>query len=795
MSSPNPMGMSGRNPAERNNIFSFLNEIWQQWNVQAIVLASLAFQVVLIFAAPTRTRAKGNLRILTLWSVYLLADYIATYAIGLINNGSQIRTTGNEAAAASCGAFKRLDLAPLWAPFLLLHLGGPDTITAFAIEDNELWHRHLLSLIVQLLSVLLVFYRYRIHKNRFLIPTGLTFIAGVIKYAERTRSLNRASLPNLKKSMREDPDAGPDYAQLMEEMASKQAANLPVKIDINREKGAKADTGEDGGIIQLEEVEVIRHGYKFFKTFKGLIVDHMFSFLERDESRTFYTSLKFKDAFRVMEMELNFIYDAMFTKMSAVRSVSGYIFRFICTALLISATVTFSLSLKKHHDHPIHMGDKIVTYFLLGGGVALDLIAIMELIFSKWTIASLLVGSEKSLTTSTSAPNWRKKLAKAIQKMKGIIPTKRWSEEMHQYSFINHCLHKWPNWVSYLIDQVGLIEAVCSCLYGKTRDVEEKLKELIFNEIKRKGKQATKTSVAKEISSSKGEWTLLDYNCGPEIHFSVSQDVEYDECVLMWHIATEIFYFSSSRAKSSSDEVHDADICRYISEYLLYLLVMERKMTSAVAGIVEIRFRDTCEEATNFFKRQQKQKTCHSLLETFKKLKKACGLYLYSMMLSTWDDIKYAFTFKCFTEKGRKRKPTLWEEHQNTEEDEKRKGACEWLKSVNPQVKPSEVKGDRSKSLLFDACILAGHLERLCDKNTPYTENEVWGMMSKVWVELLSYGACNCRGDAHAQYLGKGGELLTFVWLLMAHFGLGEQFRIEAGHARAKLIVGKEDIN
>ncbi|XP_031106886.1 uncharacterized protein LOC116011460 isoform X2 [Ipomoea triloba] len=839
MSSQSSMGMRGAdgNPANRN-IFSFLNDIWQQWNIQTIVLASLAFQIVLIFAAPTRTRAKGSFRVVTLWSVYLLADYIATYAIGLINNGSQIQGTNDEATEA-CGSFKHMELAPLWAPFLLLHLGGPDTITAFAIEDNELWLRHLLSLFVQLFSVLLVFYRYRIHKSRFLIPTGLTFIAGVIKYAERTRSLNLASLANLKKSMREEPDAGPDYAQLMEEMSSKQAANLPVTIDINREKGAKADDMDDVVDMTqkyqaLEELEVIKHGYKFFRVFKGLIVDHMFSFLERDESRRFYRSLEFKDAFRVMEMELNFIYDAMFTKLSAVRSIFGYIFRFICTALLVSATVTFSLSLK-NSPHHIHPGDIIVTYFLLGGGVALDLIAIMELIFSKWTIAALLVDSEKSVTASTSARNWRKTVAKGIKRVKGIIPTKRWSEEMHQYSFINHCLHKWPDWVTYLIDQVGLTEMVCSCLYGKTRDVDERLKMIIFEEIKKKGKQATKTSVAKEISSSKGEWTLLDYNCGPEIHFSVSQDVDYDECVLLWHIATEIFYFSNSKAKtrdieaaaksvennpqqpqkkqeenagdSSSkqdNDVHDAEICRYISEYLLYLLVIERKMTAAVAGIVEIRFRDTCKEATNFFSRQPKQKKaeggscfsscCHFLHETFKNVKKSCRLYLYSMVLSTWEDIKYVFTLKCFTEKVRKRKPTKWEEEQNRLEDKKRKEACENLKSVNPQVRPSEVKGDRSKSLLFDACILAAHLERLC-KSNDFTENRVWEMMSRVWVELLSYGACHCRGDAHAQYLGKGGELLTFAWLLMAHFGLGEQFRIEAGHARAKLIVGKEDIN
>nr|GMC76605.1 uncharacterized protein LOC109187834 [Ipomoea batatas] len=769
------------------DIFEFLNYIWQQWSIQAIVLGSLAFQVVLIFSAPSRIRTKNNSCILTLWSVYLLADYIATFGIALINNDSKI-----DESSSSCGAFKDDNaIAALWAPFLLLHLGGPDTITAFAIEDNELWTRHLVTMIAQVLAVLLVFYRYGIlENNRFLIPTALIFIAGVIKCGERIRSLSLASQDSLKKSMREPPDAGPDYHQLMEEMASKQAANLPVTIDINRdEKGAKADDVDDGvdmklqqyqALERLEELEVIKHGYKFFRVFKGLIVDHMFSFLERDESRRFYRSLEFKDAFRVMEMELNFMYDAMFTKMSAAQCILGYIFRFISTALLIAATLIFS---RQSHHH-IHLSDIMVTYFLLGGGVALDLIAILELIFSKWTIAALLVGSEKSVTASASAPNWRKTVAKVIKTVKGIIPTKRWSEEMHQYSFINHTLHKqkWPNWVSYIIDKFGLTEAVCSCLYGKTQQVEEKMKYLIFYEIKKKGMQAINTRFGREIASSKGEWTLLDYsNCDPYIHFSVSQDVDYDECVLMWHIATEIFYFSSSRANNNSSS--DADICRHISEYLLYLLVMERKMIT-----VDNKFRDTFEEANKFFNREKQKKTARgsyfSWKTFFKNVKDSCGLYLYSMVLSTWEDIKYVFSLECFTTRGRKRKPTMWEEHQNRLEDKKRKETCEWLEVVRrPQVMPSEVKGDRT------------HLEKLCrpeDMCPAYTENEVWEMMSKVWVELLSYGACHCRGEAHAQSLTKGGELRTFVWLLMAHFGLGDQFRNDLGPSRVKLIVGKE---
>ncbi|GMY32381.1 hypothetical protein FCV25MIE_27623 [Fagus crenata] len=67
---------------------------------------------------------------------------------------------------------------------MLLHLGGQDTITAYAVQDNDLWLRHLLRLLAQS-GVVIYVLRTSWKGNWLSILSILMFLAGVIKYAER----------------------------------------------------------------------------------------------------------------------------------------------------------------------------------------------------------------------------------------------------------------------------------------------------------------------------------------------------------------------------------------------------------------------------------------------------------------------------------------------------------------------------------------------------------------------------------------------------------------------------------
>ncbi|KAE8706236.1 hypothetical protein F3Y22_tig00110403pilonHSYRG00245 [Hibiscus syriacus] len=88
----------------------------------------------------------------------------------------------------------------LWPPFLILHLGGPDTISAYSLEENELWPRKFLEIIFQFGVALYV-------TSKSLPDNHLRWIVGAVfltwtKFVENGFALMRT---------RYLTDSGPDY--------------------------------------------------------------------------------------------------------------------------------------------------------------------------------------------------------------------------------------------------------------------------------------------------------------------------------------------------------------------------------------------------------------------------------------------------------------------------------------------------------------------------------------------------------------------------------------------------------
>ncbi|OAY80212.1 hypothetical protein ACMD2_09662 [Ananas comosus] len=457
------------------------------WEIRAAVQASLALQVLLIFFAPQRRTPSSGLIRFIVWSSYLLADWVADLDLGLLLNSlgnitpsstatvtiSHVSPKPNVSGGSGDGGSNSPVIFAFWAPFLLLHLGGPDTITAFSIEDNELWRRHLIGLLFELFAAATVFL-CSLRGNPFVLASVFMFVVGVVKYTERTYSLYRGSADGLCKSMPPDPDMGPNYAKMMEEYDAKKKAGLPAEIDVQ-----EAPVSAEPKIAQKLKIDdpVESNAFRLCQTFQCLFADLVLNFNECEASRAFFFRLDAAEAFQVIKVELGFIYDIIYTKAAVVHSWLGYALRLIGSACIAAAFLAFFFADKGGFTRL----DVAITYALLAGAAVLDFAALVMLLCSDWARVSF---ADKQLFRECCAriKNWR---------------FGRRLVEVSRMSLIRYCLDE-PNkdgagvrkWaaslrVRRLAGKVGVKEVIDKTLFVTSSEVTPEMKEFIFDKLKK----------------------------------------------------------------------------------------------------------------------------------------------------------------------------------------------------------------------------------------------------------------------------------------------------------------------
>lgn len=113
-----------------------VQKLWNEWELGVLVLLK---PFPTNCAHHLRQQRKAHIFVpwirMPVWSAYLTADWVATVSIGILAN--------NQGDSNGKILDPNQSMTAFWARFLLLHLGGPDTTTAYSLEDNELWLRPL----------------------------------------------------------------------------------------------------------------------------------------------------------------------------------------------------------------------------------------------------------------------------------------------------------------------------------------------------------------------------------------------------------------------------------------------------------------------------------------------------------------------------------------------------------------------------------------------------------------------------------------------------------------------------
>lgn len=407
------------------------------------------------------------------------------------------------------------------------------------------------------MATLYIFLQSLDSKNKLWLPTLVLFLTGIIKYAERTRTLYLGNLYALG-----NPSRG--YG----------LPNLTPKVS------PRYQTGER---LLGNTIAVVQCAYYFFDAFKGFMVDesHLPTY-ERNRSKDFFICITPEEAYEVIAVELNFIYESLFTKVVAVRSKKGYFFRAISFSSL-SVSLFFFYKLDKHGLHRFDVG---ITYTLLFGAIALESIAVFMLIFSEWTIiapedswqkyciASLL---QKYLNVKRSRCYSSKK-TNSCSDWSRQIRFGRWCESISSFNIIDYVLREHPKFsrirvpnycgISYMkpIEFFGLQNLRAMIKYVSSKPLSQDLWNLIFQEF------IHKKAAAKILHLARGDWILQNNgnrhgDCSDLLQYVVN--FKYDESLLMWHIATELCY---NLDKSNAIDTGRRDCSKFLSDYMFYLV-------------------------------------------------------------------------------------------------------------------------------------------------------------------------------------------------------------------------------
>ncbi|XP_057976127.1 uncharacterized protein LOC131163550 [Malania oleifera] len=268
---------------------------WNYWELRLLVLLSLFLQIILIIFGNWRKYSARNWIKVVLWLAYLSADWVATVSLGILcnNQGDSDSLSPDNVMMA------------FWAPFLLVHLGGPDTITAYSLEDNELWLRHLLGLVVQVGVAFYIFLRSWTTRSYHLMLLAIPmFIAGIVKYGERTWVLRSASYDHFEESLL------PRHSQSHLKIKRHKLPPPRPKSPKHTEVEVVTDSSMEDEVIRNSsnsETKIYQDAFFFFKNFKRLYADLIFSEYEIQESRDFFINQSLEEAFKVIKLELGFM--------------------------------------------------------------------------------------------------------------------------------------------------------------------------------------------------------------------------------------------------------------------------------------------------------------------------------------------------------------------------------------------------------------------------------------------------------------------------------------------------------
>ncbi|KAF8664815.1 hypothetical protein HU200_054541 [Digitaria exilis] len=530
--------------------------VWKEWGIRAQVLLSLALQVTLLILAVFRRRVDSGVLRVFVWSAYQLADFIAIYVLSHMS-----------VAATGGGSWpdEHELLVAFWTQFVLMHLGGQDNITAYAIEDNQLWLRHLQALAVQVATAAYVLYASPIfrsdgHSSWVLqVATILNFVAGAVKYGERVWALRYAS-----SSSSSSPG---NYGALDYRSLYKYVVIVP-------------------STSRLAAEDILYLGHKMLEFPKGLLKgsatgNNRIKFLvRRDTGPQAYIShgfcLRLEEAYKVAEVQLSLMHDVLYTKAESqcgvirvVTSVATAVALILLFPLLLTGT---SSSSSTSSDRGYNKVDAAITFVLSVGACVLEATALVRHRLSSFNwFRDETRGIKTGLLPGATA-SFRRFVGAADRRSQHS-----WSRSMGQHSLLQVCVGSKVNRSSKVARRLGVEDWWNTIACSWSVAVSPLIERLVVKQVRESC--GVLASSPDHISNSRGRAVLKrkSQQLYSELEWSVDPNqLSLEDTILVWHIATDLYLLQWRNNRKGSEDL--AKAVEALSNYMLFLLVARPNM-------------------------------------------------------------------------------------------------------------------------------------------------------------------------------------------------------------------------
>ncbi|KAM3701553.1 hypothetical protein ACJW31_05G182300 [Castanea mollissima] len=695
-----------------------------------VLLTTLLIAFLTVFGSWRRRSHSLKLKY-SIWASYLLSTFLINYTMGLMKS-----------------AKFRDELFAVWATFLIIFLGSADCISAYSLEDSENRKRYNLELFVQYfwLGWLIGLYA---NQPKFTITLYLLYVLSVRRTGGRAEALELASksyglVRNTKL-----------VADFMEDETNKEGDEADptcmkgYKYLVKGEKKAKVivkaphyhmqiETTDDHKVITIDMIwqckgrllsstgdpdgrlKDICLSYALYRLLCRRFAKYSFSESSQLKTWDFVRyGLLSKDgddherAFRVIEVELGFLYDLFYTKYPVFFARGFPLSRNFEFIIVVIGCWVVAPVLAKYQasngDSDLHLMtrngrnlDALLTGVVLVAMLFMEVVQFFVVNFSDWS-------KVQWLCYYVEKPSWHNKCMEMIIRVichRNLL--KPWDRKLGQYSLLESFNYNPPvllynYWTSPYIDKPrnGLKQSAHVTL-------PMEVKKAIIHSLKTNGQRLTNGAASLERNGVENE---LSWACRLQTQTHV---------ILVWHIATSLCELNlSTQVIATGEQVNqqresnDFIVATKLSKYCAYLVAFAPRLLPDHKYTTEIIFDQVVVEA------RYKLKGCE---------KSICQ----KMFTFCKDDREKRISGKMF--------------NLGIEDDE------------------------GIEEIIEKGAVLAKQLiEKIQDNGLR------WKILAELWAEMMLFVAPSNDETAHAEHLAIGGEFVTHLWALLSHAGILKQ--------------------